>query len=131
MTCNVCQFQTCVVHKRPWHMGLTCAEFDAQDSEIERKELESASMKLVANTAKQCPKCHQGVTKEAGCDQLSCKFPPSPALDALLELADRDDRRLRPLVVLPLPTAVGRDHPHRRNGACSHLQELPASEKYG
>lgn len=107
MTCKVCQFKVCVVHKLPWHEGMTCEQFDAQDSEIERQELEHASMQLVADTAKPCPKCGHGVVKEVGCDELTCKFPPPPALNTLFRLADLDDRPLRLFVVLRLPCAVG------------------------
>jgi hypothetical protein len=75
MTCETCSFKTCVVHKLPWHEGMTCEEFDCDESQIERLEQDEATAKLLASlSSKICPTCKQGVDRTAGCDHLMCKF---------------------------------------------------------
>lgn len=74
MTCNHCNFATCVKHRRPWHEGQTCQEFDLDDAQIERLEEEEATAKLLSREATSiCPKCGQGVTKSEGCDHMRCQ----------------------------------------------------------
>lgn len=73
MICNTCSFAICIRHKLPWHEGMTCEEFDCGDSQIERLEQAEATAKLLAkDKSKICPSCKQGVTKQDGCDHLSC-----------------------------------------------------------
>lgn len=73
MICKYCSFATCAYHKRPWHDGQTCAQFDLDDSQIERLEEEEATAKLLSTEDTSiCPKCGQGVTKTEGCDHMSC-----------------------------------------------------------
>lgn len=74
MICNHCKFATCANHKRPWHEGQTCGEFDLDDAQIERLEEEEATAKLLAKESTSiCPKCGQGVTKTEGCDHMLCQ----------------------------------------------------------
>ncbi|KAH8780993.1 hypothetical protein F5883DRAFT_405054 [Diaporthe sp. PMI_573] len=74
MICNHCQFATCAKHRRPWHEGQTCKEFDLDDAQIERLEEEEATAKLLSGEAMSiCPKCGQGVTKTEGCDHMQCQ----------------------------------------------------------
>lgn len=74
MVCNHCQFLTCAKHRRPWHAGQSCAEFDMDPAQIERLEEEEATAKLLSQeTTSICPKCGQGVTKTEGCDHMSCQ----------------------------------------------------------
>lgn len=74
MTCNFCQAETCARHRRPWHEGQTCLEFDMDPAQIERLEEEEATAKLLAKEATSiCPKCGQGVTKTEGCDHMMCQ----------------------------------------------------------
>ncbi|KUI67795.1 E3 ubiquitin-protein ligase RNF19B [Cytospora mali] len=74
MVCNHCKFATCAKHKRPWHEGQTCGEFDQDDAQIERLEEEEATAKLLAKEATSiCPQCGQGVTKTEGCDHMQCQ----------------------------------------------------------
>ncbi|KAI7775480.1 hypothetical protein LA080_006768 [Diaporthe eres] len=74
MICNHCKFATCAKHKRPWHQGQTCEEFDLDDAQIERLEEEEATAKLLSREAMSiCPKCGQGVTKSDGCDHMRCQ----------------------------------------------------------
>jgi hypothetical protein len=77
MTCTKCHFKTCFSHKMPWHSGQTCAEYDAERKE--RMEQEAASEKLIAETAKQCPnpQCGHGITKDGGCDHMTCELTGS------------------------------------------------------
>jgi hypothetical protein len=73
MICTACGFATCVRHKLPWHESQTCQEFDCDESQIERLEQAEATAKLLArDKSKICPSCKQGVTKQDGCDHLSC-----------------------------------------------------------
>ncbi|ROW03707.1 hypothetical protein VMCG_05382 [Cytospora schulzeri] len=74
MICNHCTSATCAKHKRPWHEGQTCGEFDMDDAQIERLEEEEATAKLLAKESTSiCPKCGQGVTKTDGCDHMRCQ----------------------------------------------------------
>jgi len=73
MVCNTCQYKTCVTHKLPWHEGMTCEQFDADDSQIDRLEQEEATAKLLAESSRVCPLCGEGVFKDVGCDHLHCK----------------------------------------------------------
>lgn len=74
MICNFCQAETCAKHRRPWHEGQTCLEFDMDPAQIERLEEEEATAKLLAKEATSiCPKCGQGVTKTEGCDHMMCQ----------------------------------------------------------
>lgn len=74
MICNHCEFATCAKHRRPWHEGQTCEEFDLDDAQIERLEEEEATVKLLSREAMSiCPKCGQGVTKSDGCDHMRCQ----------------------------------------------------------
>lgn len=74
MVCKYCQFATCAKHRRPWHDGQTCAEFDTDPAQIERLEQEEATARLLSQEATSvCPKCGQGVTKMGGCDHMLCQ----------------------------------------------------------
>lgn len=73
MICKFCEFATCAHHRRPWHEGQTCSEFDLDDAQLERLEEEEATAKLLSKEDTSiCPKCGQGVTKTEGCDHMSC-----------------------------------------------------------
>lgn len=74
MICRHCGFATCAKHRRPWHEGQTCEEFDIDPEQIERLEEEEATARLLSSEAMSiCPKCGQGVTKTEGCDHMQCK----------------------------------------------------------
>ena len=84
MICNACSFAICVQRKLPWYEGMTCGEFDCSDDQIERLEEAEATAKLLAKDAsKICPNCQQGVTKQDGCDHLSCLCGKSWCFDCL------------------------------------------------
>ncbi|TGO89658.1 hypothetical protein BPOR_0099g00130 [Botrytis porri] len=73
MICDHCNFKTCVKHKLPWHEGLSCDEFDVDDSQIERLEQEEATAKLLAKDSRICPQCKECVVRSDGCDHMSCR----------------------------------------------------------
>ena len=74
MTCDTCHFKTCFTHMMPWHTGLTCSEYDAQQKE--RFEQEAASEKFVSETSVICPNpnCGFRIYKYTGCDHMRCRF---------------------------------------------------------
>ncbi|KAH8597852.1 hypothetical protein B0O99DRAFT_507675 [Bisporella sp. PMI_857] len=59
MTCDACNFQTCIKHNIPWHTGETCDEYDKRVS-INVKPLEgmNAPVKLLSESCIICPKWH-------------------------------------------------------------------------
>ncbi|KAK7733321.1 hypothetical protein SLS53_008218 [Cytospora paraplurivora] len=74
MICKHCNFFTCAKHKRPWHNGQTCGEFDQDPAQIDRLEEEEATAKLLSKESTSiCPNCRQGVTKTDGCDHMRCQ----------------------------------------------------------
>lgn len=74
MICNHCQHETCARHRRPWHEGQSCMEFDMDPAQIERLEEEEATARLLSQEDTSiCPKCGQGVTKTEGCDHMACQ----------------------------------------------------------
>jgi len=83
MVCNACQFKTCTFHKLPWHEGMTCAEFDALESQVDRLMEEEATAKLLAKISKICPSCKQCITKDHGCDHIECESLSQPHLPRL------------------------------------------------
>jgi hypothetical protein len=75
MTCNMCGHRMCYIHKRVWHEGMTCDEFDASQNVIDSEQAEALSQKHIEKTATRCPnpKCGVTITKTAGCDHMVCK----------------------------------------------------------
>ncbi|KAI0512887.1 hypothetical protein F5B22DRAFT_637481 [Xylaria bambusicola] len=95
LTCHHCHQQTCVVHRLPWHTGLTCGQFDAalwaQEESghgaqeqlsaeqrphallLQRAREDEASRDVVRRTSKQCPSCHFDIAKIGGCDHMHCQ----------------------------------------------------------
>lgn len=72
MICHYCNFENCVKHKLPWHLGKSCEEFDVDDSQIERLEQEEATARLLAKDSRICPKCKECVVRIDGCDHIDC-----------------------------------------------------------
>ncbi|TGO47793.1 hypothetical protein BCON_0263g00040 [Botryotinia convoluta] len=73
MKCTTCGFNTCFIHKLPWHEDLTCAEFDFFNQARVRQE--AASEAWIAEHTKLCPnpKCGMRIQKKTGCDHLTCE----------------------------------------------------------
>jgi len=78
MTCSICRFKTCFIHKMSWHSEQTCNQYDEERKD--RIEQETASANLIAETTKICPNpaCGHGITKIGGCDHMTCKLLISP-----------------------------------------------------
>ncbi|KAB8300133.1 hypothetical protein EYC80_000363 [Monilinia laxa] len=72
MICCHCKFKTCVKHKLPWHEGLSCDDFDIDESQIERLEQAEATAKLLAKDSRICPKYKECVMRTEGCDHMLC-----------------------------------------------------------
>ncbi|KAI1165398.1 hypothetical protein F5B18DRAFT_649639 [Nemania serpens] len=100
MTCHHCRGRMCVVHKIPWHSGLTCRQFDesllpgrqarnkgSADAEsrdeakaaLQRARDDAASRDLVRRKAKTCPKCRSDIQKVDGCDMMTCELLKLPS----------------------------------------------------
>ncbi|KAG9239403.1 hypothetical protein BJ875DRAFT_522835, partial [Amylocarpus encephaloides] len=73
VSCHMCNFQTCFIHKGPWHSGKTCAEFDAQYNDEDVAEQEKASDEYLERYAKSYPNCQAQIQKTAGCDHMTCR----------------------------------------------------------
>jgi len=72
LICKACGFKQCVKHKRKWHTGETCAEYEDRVSS-KKREQELASEKWKAKEAKQCVNCNVPIIKNGGCDSMWCK----------------------------------------------------------
>jgi len=75
MYCGECFFKMCFVHKRAWHEGQTCAEYDESlQSKARHLREESQSEAVIAETSKVCPGigCETRIEKGEGCDHMTC-----------------------------------------------------------
>lgn len=72
MTCHTCSYKICFHHKRLWHEGQTCEEYDS--TQQRQAEEERASAELVGGSSTMCPGCEAPITKIDGCDHMACKF---------------------------------------------------------
>lgn len=86
MRCNACGHKICFVHKRPWHQGQTCEEYDEQRHIPD--DPEAASQSLIDESATRCPQCNVAVTKVEGCDHMTCNSHYSRVSEALLSFTD-------------------------------------------
>ena len=68
MTCRGCGQKSCYTHDIPWHKGLTCSEYDAT-----KQGNDERTQGLLEKETKQCPKCGVRITKDGGCDHMTCK----------------------------------------------------------
>ncbi|CAH1764551.1 11462_t:CDS:10, partial [Entrophospora sp. SA101] len=68
LTCGNCGTKSCFVHDSLWHEGLTCEQYD----EVERIRNEATQTYLEQHT-KPCPKCGVRISKNEGCDHMTCK----------------------------------------------------------
>ncbi|CAG8459349.1 7607_t:CDS:2 [Funneliformis caledonium] len=68
MTCEACGEKSCYTHDIPWHDNLSCEEYN------EAKQGEDmATQDLLNRETKQCPKCGVRITKNGGCNHMTCK----------------------------------------------------------
>ena len=65
--CYACGTPICLVCKKTWHEGITCAQNKA--------EAESASIREMAQAEgwKLCPGCKNMVEKNEGCNHITCR----------------------------------------------------------
>ncbi|KAL7923196.1 hypothetical protein ACQKWADRAFT_326132 [Trichoderma austrokoningii] len=67
MKCTSCGNLTCFHHKKPWHTGLTCKEFDEQAAASARhKDEDAASTDTIKKVTKDCPECKVHIQKNGG-----------------------------------------------------------------
>ena len=69
MRCEACDQRSCFTHDVPWHKDLTCSQYDSLISNKEK-----ATQDLLARETKACPKCGVRITKNGGCNHMSCKI---------------------------------------------------------
>ncbi|CAE6409214.1 unnamed protein product [Rhizoctonia solani] len=92
VTCNTCRQRSCYIHDRPWHEGLSCAEFDIKLRKYEEQDLATRTY-LVKNT-KSCPKCKRKIERNGGCDHMTCQLPGGCGHEFCWEcLADGSDHK--------------------------------------
>ncbi|CAG8519249.1 11735_t:CDS:2 [Ambispora gerdemannii] len=70
MTCEACQKKSCYTHDIPWHEEMTCSEYDEM---MKYAEAETATQEYLKRETKPCPKCGVHITKDGGCNHMSCK----------------------------------------------------------
>ncbi|CAJ0825230.1 3551_t:CDS:2, partial [Entrophospora sp. SA101] len=70
LTCRDCGTKSCFTHDSLWHEGLTCQQYDKID-----KNKNKATQKYLAKHTKPCPKCGVRISKNEGCDHMTCKVP--------------------------------------------------------
>jgi hypothetical protein len=89
MKCHECDYEQCLQHKTPWHVGESCREYDqrlgdqVEKQQRDREDLQSSGFidaQIQAAVWKRCPTCRTPIEKSGGCAQVVCKFffsPPS------------------------------------------------------
>ncbi|CAB4441718.1 unnamed protein product [Rhizophagus irregularis] len=69
MRCESCGQKSCYTHDVLWHTDLTCTQY----SDIIKKA-EEATQDLLNRETKACPKCGVRITKNGGCNHMTCKI---------------------------------------------------------
>ena len=64
--CHKCRKMTCVRHRIPMHVGISCFEYDMIGTDYSR------TMDEIAKSSKPCPACGEAVLKSDGCDHMTC-----------------------------------------------------------
>ncbi|KAJ2971640.1 hypothetical protein NUW58_g9359 [Xylaria curta] len=106
MTCWACSRRTCVVHRLPWHPGITCRQFDEQlvaggwsqhmaprdqlltqqtQAALQRARDDAVSRDIVRGISKACPNCRFDVQKDGGCDMMTFLINSSTLADHPIE----------------------------------------------
>ena len=68
ITCIVCNKDTCVFHRVPWHEGMTCEQYDQL-----HPYADELTRSWVETNTKKCPYCQCNIEKDGGCDHMTCK----------------------------------------------------------
>ncbi|CAG8619459.1 24280_t:CDS:2 [Cetraspora pellucida] len=66
--CENCGSESCYIHKVAWHTGKTCREYDEG-----MRQSDLATENYISQNAKKCPGCTAPITKDGGCDHMTCK----------------------------------------------------------
>ncbi|KAF2805951.1 uncharacterized protein BDZ99DRAFT_395267 [Mytilinidion resinicola] len=74
--CQECEFRMCFRHERPWHDGLTCAEFEDSLEYGDPKYKETQA--IIEKSTKACPNCNVRIEKGPGCFHMTCKYTLKP-----------------------------------------------------
>lgn len=67
MFCGACRKMTCAQHQCPWHVNMTCEEYD----ELNQNAARATDAYIVRHT-KPCPQCQHAIEKNGGCDHMTC-----------------------------------------------------------
>ncbi|CAF3892259.1 unnamed protein product, partial [Rotaria sp. Silwood1] len=67
--CIKCQLRTCFTHRTIWHTGMTCAEYDLQQSQLP----DDGTCAWLDQNTKRCPQCRWYIEKNAGCNEMKCR----------------------------------------------------------
>ncbi|CAF0941893.1 unnamed protein product [Rotaria sordida] len=67
--CIKCQLRTCFTHRTIWHTGITCAEYDLQQSQLP----DDGTCAWLDQNTKRCPQCRWYIEKNAGCNEMKCR----------------------------------------------------------
>ncbi|RIA86652.1 hypothetical protein C1645_828932 [Glomus cerebriforme] len=68
MTCKACGEKSCYTHDIPWHDALTCEQYNEA-----KKGEDVATQDLLDRETKKCPKCGVRITKNGGCNHMTCR----------------------------------------------------------
>ncbi len=69
VTCIKCKKKTCAFHRRIWHIGMTCQEYD----QSKRLSVDQNTQIWLEKYSKKCPQCQSYIQKISGCDHMTCK----------------------------------------------------------
>jgi hypothetical protein len=75
MECHTCKFVQCLRHRRAWHHGETCQQYDYRSSGRMAHDAERATTAILDAISKECPgeNCGCRIQKWDGCDHMTCR----------------------------------------------------------
>ncbi|KAJ1301939.1 hypothetical protein OPQ81_000778 [Rhizoctonia solani] len=77
VTCDYCHARSCFLHRVPWHEGLTCEQYVADQ--------EDANEAYMMEYTKRCPACRIPIEKDSGCEHMTCRCGHQFCWDCLAE----------------------------------------------
>jgi len=84
--CAECSFEMCFRHRGPWHAGLTCLDYAANQGDPNSR----GTREWIERNSKACPNqgCGVPIEKNLGCDHMTCKstFIPLKRWSCILSL---------------------------------------------
>lgn len=71
--CADCKARICAACKIPWHVGVSCADYNATliNEKITTPEKETLHL-MQATDGKRCPNCYLVIEKDGGCNSMYC-----------------------------------------------------------